>query len=70
MLRSKQRSQAMRILISIVLIVALCVLVLAGLMGVLRELLIRITVHSPSQHDGRVGSERAAVGAMVSEDIQ
>jgi hypothetical protein len=60
----------MRILISIVLIVALCVIVLAGLVGVFRELLIRITVHSPSQHDGRgVGSQRAA-STMVSEDVQ
>jgi hypothetical protein len=61
----------MRILISMVLIVALCVLVLAGLVSVLRELLIRITVHRPSQYDERgVLSEGAAAGAIVSEDIQ
>jgi hypothetical protein len=60
----------MRILISIVLIVALCLLILGALVGVLRDLLIRITIHSPSQYDGLgVGSERAA-SPLVSEQVQ
>jgi hypothetical protein len=60
----------MRILISIVLIVGLCVLVLGALVSVLRDVLIRITIHSPSQYDGPgVGSERAA-SPMASEQVQ
>jgi hypothetical protein len=60
----------MRILISIVLIVGLCFVILGALVSVLRELLIRITIHSPSQYDGPgVGSERAA-SALVSEQVQ
>ena len=50
----------MRILISIALIVGLCFLVLAALVSVLQDLLIRITIHHPSQYDEReVGGERA-----------
>jgi hypothetical protein len=60
----------MRILISIVLIVGLCFVILGALVSVLRELLIRITIHSPSQYDGPgVGSEREA-SVMVSEQVR
>jgi hypothetical protein len=60
----------MRILISIVLFVGLCLLILGALVRVLRDLLIRITIYSPSQYDGPgVGSKRAA-SPMVSEQVQ
>jgi hypothetical protein len=60
---------AMRILISIVMILGACFVVIVGLLSVVHDLLLRTTSHVPSQFDSHdLSRERSAICHETSEN--